>query len=248
MSSNSIAAMCCSGLVAIALLWADASSAQPTIDTLPRYNAPTSGTRASARVAGGINRGNHDESLSVTVIAPDHTGLTTLAQPTLYWYASRPIAGTVELTIQDEQATQPLLESKLKLNNQAGLIPVRLSELGVRLSAEHEDRWSIAIVSDANQRSRDVVTSGFVKRVAAGDSVRKRLGNPSGTNHSGTDSSAANPVFALAEEGLWYDALAKLSEQIDQAPRDEQLRRQRAALLEQIGLPVIAEFDRNSSR
>lgn len=243
MSSKSIAAMCCSGLVAIALLWADASSAQPTIDTLPRYNAPTSGTRASARVAGGINRGNHDESLSVTVIAPDHTGLTTLAQPTLYWYASRPIAGTVELTIQDEQATQPLLESKLKLNNQAGLIPVRLSELGVRLSAEHEYRWSIAIVSDANQRSRDVVTSGFVKRVAAGDSLRKRLANPSGTDPSG-----ANPVFALAEEGLWYDALAKLSEQIDQAPRDEQLRRQRAALLEQIGLPVIAEFDRNSSR
>ena len=44
-----------------------------------------------------------------------------------------------------------------------------------------------------------------------------------------------------AEAGLWYDALAAMSELIDGAPNDAALRQQRAALLTQIGLPLVAE-------
>jgi hypothetical protein len=47
-----------------------------------------------------------------------------------------------------------------------------------------------------------------------------------------------------AEAGLWYDALSLLSERIEAAPTDADLRRQRAALLEQVGLRQAAEFDR----
>jgi hypothetical protein len=44
-----------------------------------------------------------------------------------------------------------------------------------------------------------------------------------------------------AEAGLWYDALAAMSELIESAPDDAGLRRQRAALLNQIGLPLLAD-------
>jgi hypothetical protein len=43
---------------------------------------------------------------------------------------------------------------------------------------------------------------------------------------------------------MWYDAIAALSERIEAAPNDTDLRRQRAALLEQVGLREAAEFDR----
>ena len=42
--------------------------------------------------------------------------------------------------------------------------------------------------------------------------------------------------FALAEAGIWYDALDTLSLQIEAAPKNENLRAQRAALFDQVGL------------
>jgi hypothetical protein len=57
--------------------------------------------------------------------------------------------------------------------------------------------------------------------------------------HSG----AADAVGAYAAAGLWYDAIATLSERIAAAPADPLLRRQRAALLRQVGLQEVADWD-----
>jgi hypothetical protein len=38
---------------------------------------------------------------------------------------------------------------------------------------------------------------------------------------------------------MWYDAVAAISEMIDAAPQDQALRKQRAALLSQVGLSAI---------
>jgi hypothetical protein len=43
----------------------------------------------------------------------------------------------------------------------------------------------------------------------------------------------------LAEAGIWYDALDSLSMQIEAAPENENLRAQRAALLDQVGLEDV---------
>ena len=44
----------------------------------------------------------------------------------------------------------------------------------------------------------------------------------------------------LAREGYWYDTFAGLSELIAAYPDNNELRTQRATLLEQIGLPVVS--------
>jgi regulator of sirC expression with transglutaminase-like and TPR domain len=49
----------------------------------------------------------------------------------------------------------------------------------------------------------------------------------------------------LAEAGHWYDAIALLSEQIEANPQDPNPRAQRAALLQQVGLQQIADYDMN---
>ena len=44
-----------------------------------------------------------------------------------------------------------------------------------------------------------------------------------------------------AEAGLWYDTVAAISELIEAAPQEQALRKQRAALLSQVGLTGITE-------
>jgi hypothetical protein len=43
----------------------------------------------------------------------------------------------------------------------------------------------------------------------------------------------------LAEAAIWYDALDSLSVQIDASPENENLRAQRAALFDQVGLENV---------
>lgn len=54
-------------------------------------------------------------------------------------------------------------------------------------------------------------------------------------------------VFVYAENGIWYDAIASVSTRIEAAPSDPELRAQRAALLQQVGLSDVADFDRRQA-
>jgi hypothetical protein len=50
-------------------------------------------------------------------------------------------------------------------------------------------------------------------------------------------------VRFYAEQGLWYDAFASISDLIVAAPDNQILRNQRASLLQQIGLQEVAKWD-----
>jgi hypothetical protein len=51
-------------------------------------------------------------------------------------------------------------------------------------------------------------------------------------------------VPVLARAGLWYDAIAEVSAQIEAAPADRGLHELRARMLEQVGLTEAAAYDR----
>ena len=55
-------------------------------DDLPVYKPPQRG--APGGRVGGSSRGIGDRLLTLSVLAPDHTGLTVREQPSLYWYLS----------------------------------------------------------------------------------------------------------------------------------------------------------------
>jgi hypothetical protein len=48
----------------------------------------------------------------------------------------------------------------------------------------------------------------------------------------------------FAEAGIWYDALASMSSDIDSHPDDRAMRERRAASLDQAGLAEAAAFER----
>ena len=203
----------------------------PPQSAMPVYTPPKRGA-PGGRIGGGT-RGIQRDMFSLLVLAPDHTGLTSLAQPILYWFVSSDLASTsAELTVMDPEGTQPLLETRLSPPLKTGVHSFRLADHGVRLSPGVPYRWFVALVVDPDRRSKDILAGGFIEFVPTPEGVAKKV-------------SAANKAELprlYAEAGLWYDAIAAISQLIEAAPEDAGLKQQRAALLEQAGLTEVVKL------
>jgi len=199
------------------------------------YKPPEVGA-PGGRVGGGT-RGPGGDLPVLSVLAPDHTGLTAQDQPSLFWYVSNQTAHPVELTIIDDQTVQPLLALRIDVPVQPGVRHVRLSEHDIHFMLGKQYKWFVALVVDPDRRSKDVVAGGAIERVELPQALREKL----------AQAEKAEVPYLYAEAGFWYDALAAISDLIDAAPDDPVLRKQRASLLEQVDLPEIAEYDRRQS-
>ena len=197
----------------------------------PVYKPPLRG--APAGRLGGGTRGVGQGSLTVSVLVPDHPGLTSQEQPSLYWFLSQPTSYPLELTVIEAQAAKPLLETRISQGGQPGVKGVRLAEFGVRLKTGVPYQWFVAVVVDPEQRSRDIVDGGEIERVDLDKALKTKL----------EQAGKAGAPHCYAEAGFWYDALAALSEAIAAAPANADLRRQRAALLRQVGLTAVADYE-----
>jgi hypothetical protein len=228
-------------LVGCALIAPSAVGAQgnPTGDSTKKrtlvYKPPAVGAPIG-RVGGGT-RGFGDLP-TLGVLAPNHPGLTSQEQPSLYWYLSRLTAAPIELTVTAEQAAIPLLETRLTPPSQPGIQRVRLADYNVRLTPGVRYRWFVALIPDPNNRSQDILAGGVIERTTPSNTLQTQL------QQMGT----AQAPYLYAESGLWYDAVEAISELIAAAPQDAHLRQQRAMLLEQVGLPDVAAYDRQQGQ
>ncbi len=201
---------------------------------MPVYNPPKRGA-PGGRVGGGT-RGPGDDLPTLSVLAPDHIGLTTREQPTLYWYLSKPTTLPVELAIIRSLGVQPLsplLETRIPAPAQAGIQAIRLADHAVKLIPGEQYQWYVTLVVKAERRSKDIVAGGFIERVGPPEAIQAKL----------DQAGKALVPHVFAETGIWYDAVMTLSEMIEAAPKNVLLRKQRAALLQQVGLPVVAKYD-----
>lgn len=195
------------------------------------YKPPQRG--APARRVGGATRGSGAADLVLNVLVPEQTGLTTQAQPTLYWYASKPSSTLVEVSVIADDAELPLLSRDFAITP-GGVQSIDLAKYGITLKPETDYEWFVSVVSDPAQRSRDITSGGTIRRVAADAAVLARV--------AAAGEREAPGVYA--EAGLWYDAIDALSRLIERIPGDAELRARRAALLEQVGLRAAAAHDR----
>jgi len=195
------------------------------------------GSRGTTTCLSG-NFGNENAALMLSVLAPtDHIGLTVHEQPSLYWYLSAPTGCQVEVTLTDEQTVEPLLDLNLSPPLKPGVQRVRLADHGVHLTPGVQYQWAVALVPDPEHRSKDIVAASGIERIEATETFRAELAQADKTT-----------IPALyAEAGLWYDAVGAISELIGAAPQDPTLRMQRAALLGQVRLPEIGEYERKLS-
>jgi hypothetical protein len=207
---------------------APVATTAPTAPSHPMIFHPPGGVSGGVlpiRVGGG-SRGGADDGLSIQVLVPEQVALTTQDQPSLYWYQNKPAKTQCEVTVTEPKNPKPLLMLKTGAQTPAGIHAIRLSKFNVKLKPDVTYKWSIAVVTDPSNRSLDIVANGVIKRIAPTPDLASKL----------AQASDADKASIYAENGIWYDALQSISDQIDKSPKDTSLRQERAELLDQVGM------------
>lgn len=196
-----------------------AASFQP-----PVYKPPKGIGAPGGRVGAG-SRG-HD-AVVLFALVPDHLGLTINAQPTLFWYLSVPVAHPLVLTINNEQQVKPILETILQPSPKAGIHSVPLKALGIVLELDAEYRWFVSLTVAPDSQSKDILAGGRIQRISPSEELTKKLQGAKPEHLTGI----------YSEAGLWYDALASISDLCESSPKDNQFCAGQRDLLIQIDLP-----------
>src|SRR5215470_6811632 len=195
------------------------------------YKPPAAAGNIPARVSGGA-RGDGVDAFLIALV-PNHVALTTQAQPSLFWFQSKPAKARFELTVVEPKKPKPLLSLTSPQADKPGIHRVKLAKYKVELQPDVAYEWSVAIVPDAENRSRDVIAKGVIKRINAPGDLANRVSQMGDLERA----------EAYAQAGFWYDAFESVSNAIEAHPDDPSLRAQRASLLQQVGLSEAAVLD-----
>lgn len=203
---------------------------QPLIYTPPKKPTPR------ARVGGAL-RGTEGNEPELVALVPDHVGLTVKQTPTLNWYLSKPTVYPLRFTLNDTQKIRPIYEGTLPAPAQAGVQSIDLKALGLTLEPNIQYRWFVSARRNADSYSEDVVAGGMIERCEFSECL---------TITSVKVTCDQESVRTNALVGFWYDAMACVCSLIERDPTNPSLRRQRAALLRQVGLNGVADWDLKS--
>ncbi len=202
---------------------------------LPVYTPPKKLT-PRARV-GGTLRGTDGHEPELVALVPDHVGLTVKQTPTLNWYLSKPTTYPLRFTLNDTQKVTPLYEGALPAPTKAGVQAIDLKTLGLTLEPNVQYRWFVSARRNADSYSEDIVAGGMIERCEFSECLTVTSVNVTCDRES---------VRTNALIGFWYDAMGCVCSLIEQEPGDPSLRRLRAALLRQVGLNGVADWDLRS--
>jgi len=203
----------------------DAPRDVATADSEVRYQPPRRGA-PRAKLGGGLRFAALGSHVTLHALAPDHVAHTRSKSPVLYWFVD-PLPdprSPIVFTIIDESSIEPVAETRVARPEQPGIQAVDLAALGVLLEPEIEYEWSVAVVVDRLDRSRDRVSRGYLRYVGEDPEFGSLPGDATSSE--------------LARAGLWYDALDRVSTEIDTDPEAAEPRAARAALLDQAGFEL----------
>jgi hypothetical protein len=191
------------------------------------YKPPVRGV-PGGRV-GGATRGTVRPAMplpTVDIIAPDgHSGLTTSAAPTLYFYVSRRITYPTRLTISAPGQPIPVIETNIPSPQAAGIYAIRLGDYRVRLDPGVVYTWSVSVILNPSTPSRDIVASASLLRILPDPNVDAAVRAAPSTRRA----------VLFADAGLWYDAIAAAADLDQHAALD--------ALMNEVGLVEPARYD-----
>jgi hypothetical protein len=198
------------------------------------YTPPTHAAAGTRKDGNGGSRGGGPKQPSLYVLAPNHTALTTRAQPSLFWYQSGPASTRFELTVVEPRKPKPLLKVEADKADQPGIHRVQLARYNITLTTGVTYRWTVSLVPDPANRSQDIIAWGTIERTEPDAQL-----TAASAGAQGLDKAAL-----YAGKGFWYDALEAVTDEINASPKNREIRLQRAALLEQADLKEAAASER----
>lgn len=203
----------------------------------PQRGVP--GRREGGGTRGGDCKFDPNE---LTALIPQTTmGRTVSANPTFFFYIPAALNKTVEIALTDEANAVPDNATKQDfykttfraVTQRPGVVSVSLPATGTSSNLEvgKRYRWEMSIQCDSDDRSADIVVSGWIERVDMTSGLKSQL----------AEASVRDRYSIYAKEGLWYEALTALAEQRRSAPTDSGLASKWTELLNSVELGKIAQ-------
>lgn len=177
------------------------------------------------------------EPVTVTLLVPnDHTGQTISNRPTFFWHVSDQTSVPVEFALVEPGVTKPLFVQRMQVQKR-GLMRVELPADAPELVSGRKYRWSVSLLCNANRPSNNVFVQSWIERVPA---------KPELTQHLAGATSEQQRAKIYAAAGLWYDALATISDAYSSNSSDRSTAEGYLSLLEQVGLTQVAAQERQN--
>ena len=137
----------------------------------------------------------------VAIIPVNNLGLTSRAHPVLLFYLPSVNSNrSIEFVLRDQDDHEVYSET-VSPNQSAGIIRLDLAE-GKMPVLEHERNyhWYFSIICNASDRSQDITTHGWIRRIGIDASL---------PNGSETVTLLEEAIY-YSQAGLWLDALSTL--------------------------------------
>lgn len=178
------------------------------------FQAPAGLTVPGRRVAGAsrttlcTSKNDH-----LTAIVPkSNIGLTTQANPVLFFYVPPSSQSELELVVQDEKEKQKFVKQHYKQSGNGGVVAIPINKTSLEVGKQY--RWSFSVICNARERSKDLFVQGGIKRISPNPQLATKL-------KSATLNSRVN---LYAQAGIWQDALTTLAQLRSERPNDPQLK------------------------
>jgi hypothetical protein len=181
-------------------------------------------------VRGGCASSNQ---VSVTALVPKNKiGRTVSDYPTFFFYLPKTEAELAELLLEDESGNK-IYQQEFTIKNLSGVIGVSIpANTNVPpLEVGKSYTWKFTVVCDPEDRARDQLEAGIVRRVELSPDILGQL-------------DAADPrqkTVIYAQNGIWQDALGTLAAARRANPNDTDLAADWEILLDSVTLREIAK-------
>jgi Domain of Unknown Function (DUF928) len=157
--------------------------------------------------------------LPLTALIPEsQLGLTTVADPTLFFYIPQTSAPELELIVQNENE-QEIFKQKYKPNNKAGIISLHLPVNSLAINKQY--KWKLSLICNPADKSQNKFVAGLIQRVLPDPQLARKL----------QQVTKQERAALYAEAGIWQDTLATLAQMRYLVPNNQELATEWSGLI-----------------
>ena len=185
---------------------------------------------------GGASRGSQCAIDSQEVALPfipllptTNHGLTTVSHPTLIAHIPETSAGSVFLSLQDENEEE-VYQTILPIGNQSGIVSLDIPQEAPALQIGKTYKWSFALMCDNKLRPDSPIIEGYIERIQPEIELTAKL----------EEANSIEKAALYGKAGIWYDTVATLVQLRQAKPQDRELTNAWDNILNSVGLQKVA--------
>lgn len=187
------------------------------------YVPPAKDRKQQEATASG-SRGCPGKPVNITSLIPtDHTPTTISAQPNFLFSVEFVPNLSVRFSLVEPRVSEPLWESNIAVNR-SGILSVSIPP-SVSLEEGKKYVWNLEVICNPNHPSESWLDRGAVTRVPLKPELARKLAEAN---------SELEKAVILANNGIWYDAIAISYHDRDEAKANSYFK----GLLAQIGISL----------